>query len=173
MTTGKLTVTHPEASRYFMLIPEAAGLILQAGAMGEGGEVFVLDMGEPIKIVELAKNLIRLSGKELGVDAEIVFTGLRPGEKLHEELIVEGEDVSGTAHPKVMKLIGNERMAHEWGTRLEELIGAARAGNHLGVVEKLDALVKGYSPMYEFHGGPDATVDIEPDLPFPPPKSVH
>ncbi|MBW6505108.1 polysaccharide biosynthesis protein, partial [bacterium] len=92
MTTGKLTVTHPEASRYFMLIPEAAGLILQAGAMGEGGEVFVLDMGEPVKIVDLAKNLVRLSGKELGVDAEIVFTGLRPGEKLHEELIVEGED---------------------------------------------------------------------------------
>ncbi|MDD5723458.1 MAG: nucleoside-diphosphate sugar epimerase/dehydratase, partial [Syntrophales bacterium] len=96
MTTGKLTVTHAEASRYFMLIPEAAGLILQAGAMGEGGEVFVLDMGEPVKIVDLARNLIRLSGKELGVDAEIVYTGLRPGEKLHEELIIEGEDVSGT-----------------------------------------------------------------------------
>ena len=72
--------------------------------------MFVLDMGEPVKIVDQAKNLIRLSGKELGVDAEIVFTGLRPGEKLHEELIVEGEDVSGTAHPKVMMLVGNEKM---------------------------------------------------------------
>ena len=130
-TTGKLTVTHAEASRYFMLIPEAAGLILQAGAMGEGGEVFVLDMGEPVKIVDLAKNLIRLSGKELGVDAEIVFTGLRPGEKLHEELIVEGEDVSGTTHPKVMKLIGNERMPPSWSKQLEELIVCAVTGERV------------------------------------------
>ncbi len=150
--TGKLTVTHPEASRYFMLIPEAAGLILQAGAMGEGGEVFVLDMGEPVKIIDLAKNLIRLSGKELGVDADIVFTGLRPGEKLHEELIVEGEDVSRTTHPKVMKLIGSEQMPAEWKRRLEELIVSGITGDRGSVVEKLDGLVKGYSPAYEFHG---------------------
>jgi len=152
MTTGKLTVTHKDASRYFMLIPEAAGLILQAGAMGDGGEVFVLDMGEPVKILDLAKNLIRLSGKELGVDAEIVFTGLRPGEKLHEELVVEGEDVSGTTHPKVMKLIGNGKMPSSWSKQLEELIVCAITGGHCGVVEKLDALVKGYRPDYEFHG---------------------
>ena len=152
MTTGRLTVTHPEASRYFMLILEAAGLILQAGAMGEGGEVFVLDMGEPVKILDLAKNLVRLSGKELGVDAEIVFTGLRPGEKLHEELILEGEDVMRTSHPKVMKLIGSERMPPAWARRLEELIAAAQAGNRLQVIEKLDALVIGYIPAYEFHG---------------------
>lgn len=153
-STGKVTVTHPEASRYFMLIPEAAGLILQAGAMGEGGEVFVLDMGEPVKILDLAKNLIRLSGKELGVDAEIVYTGLRPGEKLHEELIIEGEDVNGTSHPKVMKLIGNEKMPASWPRRLEELIIAAITGERRSVVEKLDALVKGYRPAYEFHGVP-------------------
>ncbi|HEX7523422.1 MAG TPA: nucleoside-diphosphate sugar epimerase/dehydratase [Candidatus Deferrimicrobium sp.] len=151
-TTGKLTVTHKDASRYFMLIPEAAGLILQAGAMGEGGEVFVLDMGEPVKIVNLAKNLIRLSGKEEGVDAEIVFTGLRPGEKLHEELIVEGEDVSGTVHPKVMKLIGSEKMPPSWSKQLEELIVCAITGERCSVVEKLDALVKGYRPDYGFHG---------------------
>jgi FlaA1/EpsC-like NDP-sugar epimerase len=77
-TTGKLTVTHPEASRYFMLIPEAACLIIQAGAMGQGGEVFVLDMGQPVKIVDLAENLIRLMGKELGVDAEIVLSRAPP-----------------------------------------------------------------------------------------------
>jgi len=169
-TTGKLTVTHAEASRYFMLIGEAAGLILQAGAMGEGGEVFVLDMGEPVKIVDLAKNLIRLSGKVLGVDAEIVFTGLRPGEKLHEELIIEGEDVSGTAHPKVMKLIGNETMPPSWSNRLEELIVCAIAGEHAGVVEKLDALVKGYRPDYEFHGVVDPARVPGPDSPS---KSVH
>jgi len=186
--TGKLTVTHAEASRYFMLIPEAAGLILQAGAMAEGGEVFVLDMGEPVKIVDLARNLIRLSGRELGVDAEIVFTGLRPGEKLHEELIIEGEDVGGTTHPKVMKLIGNEMMPPSWAKELEELIVCAITGARCGVVEKLDLLVKGYRPNYEFHGvvppmAPDASaVEIpvpmppDPDLsrgPDAPSKSVH
>jgi len=150
-TTGKLTVTHEEASRYFMLIPEAAGLILQAGAMGQGGEVFVLDMGEPVKIMDLAKNLIRLSGRELGVNAEIEVTGLRPGEKLKEELIVEGEDVSRTSHPKVMKLIGSEKMPLTWKVRLEELVDLARSGDRLGVVEKLDTLVKGYTPRYELH----------------------
>jgi len=172
--TGKLTVTHPEASRYFMLIPEAAGLILQAGAMGEGGEVFVLDMGEPVKILDLAKNLIHLSGKELGVDAEIVYTGLRPGEKLHEELIVEGEDVSRTTHPKVLKLIGSEQMPVLWKRRLEELIVVAINGDRGSVVEKLDSLVKGYTPAYEFHGVP-APTDPVPSLPriSPPSKSVH
>jgi FlaA1/EpsC-like NDP-sugar epimerase len=189
MTTGKLTVTHKDASRYFMLIPEAAGLILQAGAMGEGGEVFVLDMGEPVKIVDLAKNLIRLSGKEEGVDAEIVFTGLRPGEKLHEELIVEGEDVGGTTHPKVMKLIGNEKMPPSWSKRLDELIVCAITGERCGVVEKLDALVKGYRPNYEYHGvvAPEAAAaanasnasvgEDSPESSFetipPSPKSVH
>ncbi len=189
-TTGKLTVTHAEASRYFMLIPEAAGLILQAGAMGEGGEVFVLDMGEPVKIVDLAKNLIRLSGKELGVDAEIVFTGLRPGEKLHEELIVEGEDVGGTSHPKVMKLIGNEMLPPSWSKQVDELIVCAITGSGCDVVKKLDSLVAGYKPMYEFHGGPenpktgtftelpqnrDSHEPFDPALPFPSPpsKSVH
>ena len=179
-TTGKLTVTHAEASRYFMLIPEAAGLILQAGSMGEGGEVFVLDMGEPVKIVDLAKNLVRLSGKELGVDAEIVFTGLRPGEKLHEELIVEGEDVSGTTHPKVMKLIGNEKMPPSWSKRLEELIVCAITGERCDVVQKLDGLVKGYRPNYEFHGVPvpkpilDAAPESDlPPVPDSPSRSVH
>jgi FlaA1/EpsC-like NDP-sugar epimerase len=176
-TTGRLTVTHAEASRYFMLVSEAAGLILQAGAMGEGGEVFVLEMGEPLKIVDLAENLIRLSGKELGVDAEIVFTGLRPGEKLHEELIVEGEDVTRTSHPKVLKLTGSERMPPAWGKHLEELIVVAISGESYGVVEKLDALVKGYSSRYEFHGVSDVGIASEgdpsrPAVP-PPAKSVH
>jgi FlaA1/EpsC-like NDP-sugar epimerase len=175
-TSGKLTVTHPEASRYFMLIPEAAGLILQAGAMGKGGEVFVLDMGEPVKIVDLAKNLIRLSSRETGVDAEIVYTGLRPGEKLHEELIIEGEDVTRTSHPKVMSLIGNEKMPPSWLRQLDELIALAQDGNRFGVVEKLDALVKGYSPAYEYHSVRE-TPPPEPDVPRPPvrppSKSVH
>lgn len=102
-----VTVTHPDIIRYFMTIPEAAQLVIQAGAMGKGGDVFVLDMGEPVKIVDLAKNLIRLSGLEVkstenpNGDIEIKFTGLRPGEKLYEELLI-GDDVAGTGHERIM-----------------------------------------------------------------------
>jgi FlaA1/EpsC-like NDP-sugar epimerase len=99
---GPVTVTHPDIIRYFMLIPEAAQLVLQAGAMGQGGEIFVLDMGEPVKIVDLARDMIRLSGLREGHDIEIAFTGLRPGEKLYEELYNEGEHHRRTAHRKIM-----------------------------------------------------------------------
>jgi FlaA1/EpsC-like NDP-sugar epimerase len=99
---GPVTVTHPEISRFFMTIPEAAQLILQAGAMGKGGEIFVLDMGEPVKIAYLAEQLILLSGKKPGEDIEIVYTGLRPGEKLYEELFHESEKLTGTGHPKIL-----------------------------------------------------------------------
>jgi len=183
-TTGKLTVTHPDASRYFMLIPEAAGLIIQAGAMGQGGEVFVLDMGEPVKIVGLAENLIRLMGKEPGVDAEIVFTGLRPGEKLHEELVVEGEDVTRTSHPKVMKMIGNGALVPELPRHLEELFLLAQKGDRQGIIRNLSMIVKGYRPDLAFHGfsiteGGFAAESPEtgPQLPLPPgsspSKSIH
>jgi len=104
---GPVTVTHPEITRYFMTIPEAAQLILQAGTMGKGGEIFVLDMGEPVKISYLAEQLIRLSGKKPGEDIEIVYTGLRPGEKLYEELFHESEKLAGTTHPKI--LLANSR----------------------------------------------------------------
>jgi FlaA1/EpsC-like NDP-sugar epimerase len=98
---GPVTVTHAEMKRYFMTIPEAAQLVLQAGAMGKGGEIYVLQMGEPMKIVDLARDMITLSGLRPGVDIDIVFTGIRPGEKLYEELASEGEDVGDTAHPKI------------------------------------------------------------------------
>jgi FlaA1/EpsC-like NDP-sugar epimerase len=183
-TTGKLTVTHPEASRYFMLIPEAAGLILQAGAMGQGGEVFVLDMGQPVKIVDLAENLIRLMGKELGVDAEIVFTGLRPGEKLHEELVIEGEDVTRTAHPKVMKMIGTGALISELPLFLDQLFSFAIDENREGVIRKLSMMVKGYRPDYLFHGiaaprdhisaDPNKSAVVSPPSSGPsPPKTIH
>jgi FlaA1/EpsC-like NDP-sugar epimerase len=183
-TTGKLTVTHPEASRYFMLIPEAAGLILQAGAMGQGGEVFVLDMGQPVKIVDLAENLIRLMGKELGVDAEIVFTGLRPGEKLHEELVIEGEDVTRTSHPKVMKMIGNGAMFPDLPRYLEELVLLAQKEDRQGVIRNLSRIVKGYRPDFAFHGFAVSQGGFAAELPetglkstlppgSPPSKSIH
>ncbi len=99
---GPITVTHPEIIRYFMLIPEAAQLVIQAGAMGQGGEIFVLDMGEPVKIVDLARDMIRLSGLREVDDIEIEFTGLRPGEKLYEELYGKGEEHRRTSHAKIM-----------------------------------------------------------------------
>jgi FlaA1/EpsC-like NDP-sugar epimerase len=98
---GPVTVTHPEMRRYFMTIPEAAQLVLQAAANGQGGQIFLLDMGEPVKIVDLARNMITLSGFRPDEDIEIRFTGVRPGEKLFEELRCDGEDVEPTAHPKV------------------------------------------------------------------------
>jgi len=98
---GPVTVTHPDMTRYFMTIPEAVQLVIQAGAMGKGGEVFVLDMGEPIKITQLAEEIIRLSGMEPGKDIEITYTGVRPGEKLFEEILTTEEGAAATRHKKI------------------------------------------------------------------------
>ena len=99
----------PEMTRYFMTIPEAVQLIVQAGAIGRSGDVFVLDMGEPVKIVDLAHNMIRLSGKEPGRDIAVDFIGVRPGEKLHEELWADGEEAAPTSHPKIFRCCVAER----------------------------------------------------------------
>ena len=101
---GPVTITHPEVTRFFMTIPEASQLVLQSAALGRGGEIFILDMGTPIKIDDMARDLIRLSGKEPDEDIEIVYTGLREGEKLYEELITEGEGIVATSHEKIMVL---------------------------------------------------------------------
>ncbi|AHE98547.1 polysaccharide biosynthesis protein [Thioalkalivibrio paradoxus] len=110
---GPVTVTHSEITRYFMTIPEAVSLILQAAAMGQGGEIFVLDMGKPIRIRDLASEMIRLSGHEPERDIEIRFIGLRPGEKLHEELFHEHENPMGTAHPKILQATGR-KVSRDW-----------------------------------------------------------
>jgi FlaA1/EpsC-like NDP-sugar epimerase len=109
---GPVTVTDPEMQRYFMTIPEACKLVMEAGAMAEGGEVFVLDMGEPVKIVDLAKDLIRLSGLRPGVDIAIEFVGMRPGEKLFEELGLASEKVNPTGHPRINQWATSQGDSH-------------------------------------------------------------
>ena len=99
---GPITVTHPEITRYFMTIPEACQLVLEAGVMGQGGEIYIFDMGQSVKIIDLAKKMIRLSGLEEGTDIDIKFTGLRPGEKLKEELLNDKENTIGTHNRKIM-----------------------------------------------------------------------
>lgn len=143
---GPVTVTHPEVRRFFMTIPEAVQLILQASTMGKGSEVFVLDMGEPIRIVDLARNMIRLCGREPDVDVEIRFTGLRPGEKLYEEVVTKGEDILPTYHQKIRIFHGGRRRQTEmstWLTRLEDLVDRR---DEEGLLEHMRTLVPEYQP---------------------------
>jgi FlaA1/EpsC-like NDP-sugar epimerase len=141
---GPVTVTHPEVTRYFMTIPEAAQLIVQAGAQGRGGEIFVLKMGKPVRIADLAKDLIILSGKD-PAEIEVKFTGLRPGEKLYEELITAGEDVLETGHEKIMVLRpGQGALVH--AESLEALLAASRRFESESVRSELARLVPEYMP---------------------------
>ena len=138
---GPVTVTHPEMTRYFMTIPEAVQLVVQAGAIGGRGQVYVLDMGEAVRIVELAHTMIRLSGKEPGRDVSIEFIGARPGEKLHEELWSSGETVTPSTHPAIL-LVTRPPIDAEWlETELDELAQLVDAGDTLELVGRLSAAV--------------------------------
>jgi FlaA1/EpsC-like NDP-sugar epimerase len=142
---GPVTVTHPEMTRFFMTIPEAVQLVLQAAVLGQGGETFVLDMGEPVRIVDLARDLIDLSGLEEGRDIDIVYSGLRPGEKLFEELFVTGEANQRTAHTKIFIAVGEsaqrETESANAPSAIDELIALAVCGDDQAVRDRLQALL--------------------------------
>ncbi|WP_172136065.1 nucleoside-diphosphate sugar epimerase/dehydratase [Adlercreutzia sp. ZJ473] len=145
---GPVTVTHPDIERYFMTIPEATRLVIQAGGMARGGEIFILDMGEPVKILDLARNLIRLSGLKLGEDIEIEFTGLRDGEKMYEELLMDEEDTLPTGSSSIMVSVGQEISYDEVAAKLEEL-RAVIASTDEEAIRVLESAV----PTYRFTRG--------------------
>lgn len=150
---GPVTVTHPDMRRYFMTIPEASQLVIQAGAMGNGGEIFVLDMGQPVRIIDLAKDMIRLSGLRVGDDVAIAFSGIRQGEKLFEELHVDGERHLSTSHMKIMVAQGDRMEMAEVLRALERLSGAAETSPQ-SVPQELSRIV----PQYQ---RPDSAGQIE------------
>ncbi len=143
---GPVTVTHPEVTRYFMSILEAAQLILQAASMGEGGEIFILDMGKPMRILDLAEDLIRLHGFEPGRDIAIQFIGLRPGEKLYEELITKGEGISATAHEKIMVIRGRPNNLASLQLQINELLTVAQTHDPVSIKKKIREIVPEYQP---------------------------
>jgi FlaA1/EpsC-like NDP-sugar epimerase len=139
---GPVTVTHPEMTRYFMTIPEAVSLVVQAGAIGGRGQVYVLDMGEPVKILDLAVNMIRLSGRDPKTDISITFVGVRPGEKLHEELWTDGEKVGPTSHPKILRAARPPIDAEWLDDGLSDLERMVERGETLDVVSRLTAMLR-------------------------------
>jgi FlaA1/EpsC-like NDP-sugar epimerase len=151
---GPITVTHRDMTRYFMTIPEAVQLVLQAAAIGGEGEVFVLDMGEPVRIFDLATDLIRLSGFEPGVDIEVRVTGMRPGEKLYEELFFTHKSVSPTAHPKVLRARDAELAVHS-PADIEALVLAAKENRSEAAIRRLILkLVPEFAWVEEFREAP-------------------
>lgn len=138
---GPITVTHPEITRYFMTIPEAVQLVLEAGTMGHGGEIFVFDMGKPVKIIDMAKKMIQLAGYEEGRDIKIVFSGLRPGEKLYEELLATAELTLPTHHEKISIAKVRVYPYDDTSKSINELIGATKTKNNEAIVRKMKEIV--------------------------------
>ncbi|MFW5805507.1 MAG: polysaccharide biosynthesis protein [Bacteroidales bacterium] len=149
---GPITVTHPEVTRYFMTIPEACQLVLEAGSMGKGGEIFIFDMGKSIKIINLAKRMIKLSGLELGKDIQMVFTGLRPGEKLYEELLATRENTSPTYHDQIMIAKVRTYDFEHINTEIDSLVKMPFKASDMEIVKKMKSIVpefKSRNSIYE------------------------
>jgi FlaA1/EpsC-like NDP-sugar epimerase len=168
---GPITVTDPEVRRYFMTIPEASQLVLQAGCICGGGEIFVLDMGEPLSILKLAEELIRLSGLVPYEDIDITFTGLRPGEKLFEEINLEGEGIMPTAHEKI-KVLSSVHHDPRWlADEMEKLFVEAKLSDVHGMMKSLRRLVPEFKPVYHFKTAPPPVFKrMRPDI-FPVAKA--
>lgn len=147
-----IPITHPDMERYFMTIPEAVSLILKAAELGKGGDLFVLDMGEPMKIVELARLFTRLRGLRLGRDIKVVITGIRPGEKLKEELVGEGESIQPTSHPSIMRVISNEEVGEDFPQKLEALFQSALTQDPTQIKSALKRIVKNYNHREDGEG---------------------
>ncbi len=163
---GPVTVTDPEMKRFFMTIPEAVQLVLQAGVLGHGGEVFLLDMGEPVKIVDLAHDLVKLSGLEIGRDIDIIFTGLRPGEKLFEELFVPGEKYHRTQHEKIfIAANASSFVPDDLGESIEVLEQAAAADDRMAIVRGLQGMIPEFKPPAAGGGQPAAAAMTGSDAP--------
>ena len=161
---GPITVTHPEITRYFMTIEEACSLVLEAGTMGKGGEIFVFDMGEPVKIADLARRMIQMSGLKEGKDIVITYTGLRPGEKLFEELLSDAEGTLATHHPKIMIAEIRKRVYEEVREYISNMIFIIKNDLESGVEEKDFALVKALKslvPDYKSESSQFQLLDIE------------
>jgi len=156
---GPITVTHPDITRYFMTIPEACQLVIEAGVMGMGGEIFVFDMGKPVKVVDLADKMIRLSGKQPGADIDIVFTGLRPGEKLYEELLSNKENTLPTYHDKILIARVREYDFHLVSNKIDKLL--ASAGKHY--TYETVALMKDIVPEFISNNSSFETLDVKAD----------
>ena len=162
---GPVTVTDPDIMRYFMTIPEATQLVLQAGCIGKGGEIFVLDMGEPVRIVDLAKELIHLSGLVPYEDIDIVITGLRPGEKLFEELLIQGECIKPTSHEKIKVAAAVPSNIDGVTASFDDVAALAKASDIEGIMEFLQAFVPEFKPSYTFSGTPPLGMQkLRPDL---------
>ncbi len=141
---GPVTITHPEVTRYFMTIPEACQLVLEAGAMGKGGEIFIFDMGESVKIIDLAEKIIKLSGLEPGKDIEIIFTGLRAGEKLYEELLNTAENTIPTHHPRIMIAKTQKHPFEKVKENVEQLMILSKTSDDFNIVKKMKEIVPNF-----------------------------
>jgi FlaA1/EpsC-like NDP-sugar epimerase len=162
---GPVTITHPEVERYFMTIPEAAQLIIQAGALGRRGEIFVLDMGEPVKMVDMARDMIRLSGLTIGEDIEIEFTGLRPGEKMKEELLIAEEGTETTKHEKIFVAAPLQYDFVRLDDYVGQLVIAAEVGDEEEIYTLLSAMQIGFhSSHWRPQSGKASTAELEISL---------
>jgi len=157
---GPITVTHPDITRFFMTIPEACQLVLEAGNMGNGGEIYIFDMGKSIKIIDIAKRMVQLSGLKLGEDIQILFTGLRPGEKLQEELLANKENAVATYHPKIM-IAKVRQYDYAWVSKeIQELIHTYDSQNNNNIVSKMKSIV----PEFISQNSVYEALDLHPEL---------